>query len=290
MLITDKFVYVHQPKTGGTFVTAVVAALHKLRSDRVETFHIDGEAGWSELPPTGSGTVVRVLLSTRNQHGTRRDVPLQYRDRPILGTIRNPYDRYVSQFEFSWWRVYPEMFGPVENVRQQYPRYPELTFPEFVELTNTVSIPYKAVNSGFTSGFHTQQFVEYFFSDPATAYPQLHDEVAVDRIWKTERTGLYLLNQEHLGEQLYAFLLQIGYAPEEVEFVRDAKWIRPLVGASPDPRWTKQYLPPLGALVERMDGAGSPARNWARYYTPELKASVRYRERVLFRLFPEFDV
>ncbi len=291
MLITDKFIYVHQPKTGGTFVTSVIAAIHEARSDRVETFHLDGAAGWTQVPGSGAGMIARVLLRGRNQHGTRSDIPLRYRGRPLLATIRNPYDRYVSQYEFAWWRVYPEMFGPVEHVRRLCPRYPDLAFDEFVELTNTASLRYKpSADSEYTPGFQTQQFVEYLLAKPDDAYPLLHDDSAWDRLWELEKIGLHLIDQQALRDQLHAFLLQMGYAPGELALVRNADWIRPRIGPSVDSEWTSDYSPSLGAYVERMTRGRSPARDWTRYYTPELKAFVRERERVLFRLFPQFDV
>jgi hypothetical protein len=33
MLFTDNFVYIHQPKTDGTFVTTVVLRLHEFRGN-----------------------------------------------------------------------------------------------------------------------------------------------------------------------------------------------------------------------------------------------------------------
>ena len=54
MIFTDRFVYVHQPKTGGTFVTAVLFRLHEFRWTR-----------WTHLR-----SALRVNLVHRGRYGT----------------------------------------------------------------------------------------------------------------------------------------------------------------------------------------------------------------------------
>ena len=61
-------------------------------------------------------------------------------------------------------------------------------------------------------------------------------------------------------------LLEVGYPAESIEFILTAE----------------KVLPPGGKPRE--------GGKWERYYTPELKALVRRRERLLFTLFPEYDV
>lgn len=263
MLVTDKFVYIHQPKTGGTFVTAMVTQAHEARGDLVETIWIEPDA-MARLPDVGPHRLLRVMMTTRNQHGARRDIPPQYRNRQLVATVRNPYDRYVSQFEFAWWRVYPEMFGPVDDVRRNYPHYPDLTFDDFVALTNTVSVPYRPDgHPARTPGFQTQQFVEYFCREPQTTYPKLATD-AVGHPWDEELRDIAFLDQERLNGALYAFLIEMGYEAELVEPVRHSDRIVPGRG--------------------RTDG--SP---WQAYFPPGLKAFVRQKEDLLFRLFPQFD-
>ncbi len=111
MLLTDTFTFIHQPKTGGTFVTAVLTRLHEARGDRVLTVWFD-PLNPTPLPEVTPGTVVKLMLTTRNQHGRRADIPVGHVNKPVLTGVRTPYDRYVSQFEFAWWRRYPQMFGP----------------------------------------------------------------------------------------------------------------------------------------------------------------------------------
>ena len=264
MLVTERFTYIHQPKTGGTFVTTLLTRLHEARG-RVEVVWIDAgqPSAVPAVPPRGA---LNLMFSGRNQHGARQHIPAAFADRPILATIRNPYDRYVSQYEFAWWRTAPTMFGPLEEVRRRHPAYPDLTFAQFVHLTNDVSVPYRAASHpDGTPGFHTQQFVEYFFPDPEAAYPRLADPAFSRGVVARELRGVRFIDQTRLNEELAEALVAMGYSEADAQIVRRADRI-----------W-----PPEGGR-----DAGSA---WAPYYTAELKAFVRRKERWLFEWFPQFD-
>ena len=43
MLVTDMFVYIHHPKTGGTFVTTMLMRAHEARGDVVQTAYAPAE-------------------------------------------------------------------------------------------------------------------------------------------------------------------------------------------------------------------------------------------------------
>jgi hypothetical protein len=261
MFVTDRLVFLHQPKTGGTFVSAILARVHEARGDRVATVRVDPG---QDIPAPPAGSACRVMIGERYQHGRRVDVPASLRRHHIVATIRNPYDRYVSQFEFAWWRRYPEMFGPVERTRQSYPRYPDLTFDDFVHLTNSVAVP-ACPSAADPIGFHTFQFIESFADDPGAAWRSLCDGSDGGR-WMAATQDVTFLDQAHLNRDLHAFLLRMGYAPAEVAFVEHADRI-----------W-----PPEGGRTADQD--------WPGYYSPAMKAFVRRRERLLFARFPQFDV
>ncbi len=79
MLICDRFVYIHMPKTGGTFVRH---ALTKLLAKCDIAFFDDQD----------------------NKHAGVERIPDRYRHLPVLATIRNPFDHLVSLYEFGWWK------------------------------------------------------------------------------------------------------------------------------------------------------------------------------------------
>src|SRR5947209_3585241 len=119
MIITETFVYLHMPKSGGTFVEEVLGKVFAGR----ERLYLDSA--------TSTG---RAVLGGTHHHETITGIPLEHRDKPILFTIRNPFDHYVSHYEFQWWRNYPRSFFKEHQVTQSYPQYPNLSFSEFLEI------------------------------------------------------------------------------------------------------------------------------------------------------------
>jgi hypothetical protein len=77
MLVTDDFVFVHIPKTGGSFVQTVLRD-HLSVIDHHEA--IDHGA-WSHAPYSS--------------------LPAQWRDLPAFCVVRNPWDWYVSWFHYQ---------------------------------------------------------------------------------------------------------------------------------------------------------------------------------------------
>ncbi len=105
VVVTDDFVYIHIPKTGGTFVeTALRAVVQRRGAPYLDTSTAVGRA---EL---GAG-----------KHGSVVDVPAKHRDKPIVTTVRNPYDHLVSHYEFGWWRTHPGDVFDEESIRIEHP-------------------------------------------------------------------------------------------------------------------------------------------------------------------------
>jgi hypothetical protein len=71
MIVTDKFVFVHLPRTGGTFVTEMI----------MKFFPSAREIGY---------------------HLPRSLLPKEYGDLPVLGIVRNPWEFYVSWYYHLW--------------------------------------------------------------------------------------------------------------------------------------------------------------------------------------------
>ena len=71
MIVTDKFVFIHLPRTGGTFVSGVI---RKFFPSAYEIGH----------------------------HMPRQFLPKQYCHLPVIGTVRNPWEFYVSLYHYVW--------------------------------------------------------------------------------------------------------------------------------------------------------------------------------------------
>jgi hypothetical protein len=100
MIITDKFVYIHMPKTGGTFVSTLLEKIHTARGDGIVRRRADEKPKFSLSSLWSSKPTFLILANQQdngdwNQHGTTAQIPAEHRHKPVLTTIRNPYDRYV---------------------------------------------------------------------------------------------------------------------------------------------------------------------------------------------------
>jgi hypothetical protein len=78
MIVTDRLVFLHLHKSGGTFVNALL--MHCLPSARQVGYH---------LP--------------------YRELPTAYRNLPVVGTVRNPWAYYVSWYHFQRGQMEPNV-------------------------------------------------------------------------------------------------------------------------------------------------------------------------------------
>jgi hypothetical protein len=248
MILTPDFVFIHYPKTGGTFVTEMLSRVYGGRE----------------------GAFVDV-----DKHATCSEISEEHRGKPILSTLRNPYERYVSQYRFAWWKLHPDLYCGVEEMKSVYPHYPDLTFEEFVHLANSKFLNcYQQRPTGFVNrrfppgrepGWHTEQFVRFYFDNPREVYAGLDEASLASGGFRKHMYTVRFLPVNRLNEALYEYLLELGHPAAEIGFIRSATKIFPV------------------------EGGREPGDRWQRYYTPEIREYVRTRERLLFDFFPHFD-
>ena len=261
VIFTDRFVYLHLPKTGGTFVTEMLLRVHCPHPTLI--------CRVANLPPWRARRFAGehgVLIADRNKHGIRSEVPVAHRQKPVLATVRNPFDRFVSMYEFGWWRR-PEWratYRALPDFERRFPGFPELTFEEFVRLDSEAwaDLTPDRFGDARAVGVHTQDFVRQYCHEPRRVLEQIENGGTVD--WRTELGDCRFLLTSELNRDLHRFLEQMGYPAAAIEFVKHHEKVLPGKGRAPEQRWES-------------------------YYTPALKQVVRVQERALFELFPELD-
>ncbi len=253
MILTPDFVFIHQPKTGGTFVTR---ALYRLLGEPIH--RADPAAPIAEV----------------NKHGTCREIPASHTGVPILAAVRNPFERYVSQYAFAWWKRDLPPWVDLEAVRTRYPHYPDLSFEEFITGSEVLLQRYRntALPSERRLGLQSEQFVRFFFRQPEV-FAEIDDCYLEERRFEADVFPATFLRTHRLNRDLHDYLIGVGFEPERVRFVLDEPRARP-----------------PGHPLERESLDWSATSHWSEYYTPELRRLVETRERLLLALFPEFDV
>ncbi|HUH00104.1 MAG TPA: hypothetical protein VMQ83_13160 [Gammaproteobacteria bacterium] len=257
MVVTDRFIYIHMPKTGGTFVEA---ALTHLATETGAT-HID------TATPQG-----RSIIGGRDQHQVVAQIPDRFRGLPILFTTRNPYDHMVSFYTFGWWKDHAGDTFDETQIRTRYPHYPELDFGEFLRAHHDWALLDKSyISASLASRLRAAgvgplawEYLRFLSSDPVQLLDALVSRPS-SHVDRAQFGNIHFVPMENLNRGLHAFLLSAGYSSAEVRFILGMEKVYP----TEDRR--------------RPDGV------WRQWYTPELAGLVRNHEWRLFGLFPEYD-
>ena len=255
MIITEKFVYIHLPKTGGTFVTRMIRELYNTQNVTLSKIR------FFLNPKTGKPYYIN-LRKKQAKHAGCRQIPPAQRHKPIVSSFRNPFDRYVSQYEYGWWRTRPHFFYLYNSISEVCPHYPDLSFSEFVKLRNGDFVE-ELQDRG--NGFQTLQFC-HFFSRTADITSTL-DRDDDDSVFDEVRNSLYdveFLRTHRLNKDLYNFLHSQDYEKSRISYILD-----------------QEKIYPKGSTRRKSD--------WRSYYDDDLLRYVARKERFLLRLFPEFD-
>ena len=269
MIITDDFVYIHQPKTGGTFVTRMLQRVygverglwHRLWRRRLPKPVRDSQ--WLKQ--------VRMPWKPRfvdvKKHGAVCEIPLLYRELPIIGTVRNPYDRFVSQFEFQKAKdMSKESWPEGGRLRDKFLENENWPFDEYVRWRSRHAPPRlrsEVDAQGDLIGLQTKQFVTTYAMDPPRVFNILQEKGA-EAVSRGHFAPMRFLETGNLNEDLYSTLRDFAFPEEKLEFILRAKKVRP-------PRSTRTL-----------------EQTWQRYYDEELLDYVRCTEKLLFELFPSF--
>lgn len=250
MIVTAEFVFLHYPKTGGLFVAQVLKELHRRT----------GRSCREIMLPNAK----RLRGGGPDPHGTWEQIPAEHRGKPVLAAIRNPFDRYVSIYEFRHW-LRPPSWSP-EAIRERFPSFPNLGFAEFVDFLNDFDIRSRTHSDRLRAdiGAMSYAFIQFFFREPAKTIAALDDAYLDSDRYRDDMAPATFLRQESLREDLCRALAGFGFAAGETAFIRDEARVN----------------------ATSLRAHGPP---WQAYYDPELAARVRRKDRLMFRIFPEYD-
>lgn len=268
MISTSQFNYIHQPKTGGTFVTDAIFEAYGVTwtwKESLKSFLKGPIFKWAVKFDTPYG----YLHVHGEKHPTLKAIPKKYQHLKVLTNIRNPLDIYVSHYEFGWWKrkEFLKYYKRVENFEHRFPNYPDLNFEDFLILQ------YKSFlnpeQSEFTDkdspGLASRQFFKTYTVDPVETEKTLCTGAETLKNFKTRiLSDIYFLKTHHLNRDLYDYLLSQGLPENRLTFILE-----------------KERVLPLGKGRSR-------EQKWQKYYTKELKELVLQKDHILFFLFPEF--
>ncbi len=264
MVITDKFVYIHKPKTGGSFVTDALLRLYKGK------WNLFIHAKLAFLKVVHYKHSLGTLTFTADKHGGCRNIPKSHLHKTIVTTIRNPYDYYVSQYEFGWWkrREWQRYYQKFESFEKYKADFPNLSFQQFMELMPMVfnPAPHQDFYNPNAFGRTTVEFINDCFYQPEKIIEKMDEHYIASGTYKEDMFPVQFIFTHKLNQHLYEFLIEQGYPESSIQFILKKEKVLP-------------------------QGKGrTKEQKWEKYYTPELKELVRQKDWFLFELFPEFNI
>jgi hypothetical protein len=255
MIIADNFVFLHPPKTGGSFVTEVLTEIY-------------------------AGSFGHPIVNV-NKHGWTDHIPVEHRSKKIVTTIRNPFDYYASVYVFGYWinrevEYWPK-FRDDEEARNRFPGYPYVSFADFIDISFDIGYehlapPAQALANSLRLGPMTVIMLQYMAPD----YCGLMEKVARGDIeaLKQSVTRTQILRAESLNQDTYRWLVQLGVPQVIAEPVLSKAKVQPV-------------NLPNGVPLER--GHGQPRQvHWSELFDERTTAAVTEREWLFFEMFPEY--
>ena len=299
MLLAPAFTYVHEPKTGGTFVTRMLERLHggltKVPASRIRApalrLGLPSIAFYPErlrAPRRDDGDESRKYgtIYDWNDHGTCSEIPTAYRSRTIVATVRNPLETYVSEYLFGWWKrpeYVPEYERTVADFRRRYRDFPDASFRQYLELLHAgCTLPAtRNLDDPAGVGYLTERFVRFYFRlprrfgiaapDAGPVLRNLDDGYIDSGPFRDDMFQVRFLHTSRLNRDLVDLLEDVGYDAPDLEFIANHDHVVPTGGSRT-------------RLAER-----ATSHDWRRYYSADLEELVRRRERLIFSLFPGLD-
>lgn len=246
MVITPDFVFIHMPKTGGTFIAEMLRLVYGPRA-----------------------------VESGRKHATCDEIPAADRGKPILSVIRSPFERYVSQYHYGWWKTNPQEYCDPALVRERYPEYPQVEFEDFVVLANRYFVNvHRGVANGYESpelppdlapGWHSEQFIRFFCRDPHRAFASITERDLQRGHLEAYEYPVHFLRTETLNQDIADYLQGCGVDAEFLWVIREHERVMP----------------------EQAHEAR--ARPHARdYFDRRLRDFVQHKEMFLFNRFPQY--
>lgn len=261
MIITDRFVYIHLPKTGGSFVNAALMEAHGIKWNWWHHAVLTFSGRFTHLGPLGR-------LTMQDKHGPCQRIPVPDRHKPIFSTIRHPLDYYVSDFKFGWWKrnEWWKYYRKIPHFKRDYPDFPNLNFADYLQLMCCAFNP--AEQNQFKNpaqlGYFSASFLKMFARNPAQLFAKLKENPGISIL--DELYPVHFIHTQNLNQELFQMLSGFDYPDFSIDFILK-----------------KDRILPLGK-------GRSISEKWEQYYPSRLLELILQKDHLLFQLFPSFDI
>ena len=249
MIITEDFVLLNFPKTGTSFTRKIIKKVYKDKCEEVLFPYFYNNRPTGDMHP----------------HASYSRIPTEHRRKTILSIVRNPFDRYVSQFFYKQWLKEPP--ASKEILKDIYPNFPKMEFIDFLDMVdrfqkkNIFARHNMTCNTDTDIGLHTIQFAVFHSINPQDALEELIQGKS-NPLLKIPK--IKFLRQEFLRDDLMDFLVGLHCDKEQS--------IKKIISSEEDEN------------VSRLP----QERDWRQYWTADLLNIYSQKEQLLLNVFPEY--
>lgn len=237
MIATRNFVLLNIPKTGSTFARSMIKRIEN--DNFIQRSHI--------LPNKIKGRYQKRRFreiycepnypmwgeTESDQHGGYCQIPRRYLNRDVLAIIRNPFDRYISIYNFGWWKKVPQDYLPL--VGRYYPEFPDLDFSNFMKFYRWyVNLRVSGIDSIANPdaveviGANTIVLIDKLCVSPCDLFNKLFASHKYNiKLEEHIPPSLVLFDQATLNDSLARYFETIGYSATKVKLVREHGRILP---------------------------------------------------------------
>jgi len=193
-------------------------------------------------------------------HGHCSSLPACHAKIPLLAVLRDPMDRYISEYEFRWWANSGVQHPYHKEIIAKYPGWPNShSFEEEVELRHEYHTRWQNhLPVEQRVGIQTEHFIRFFCHSPRKLLSEgkrLNAETIIKALYPIE-----FLQMENLNQELAEFLRYRGCAEAKCRLAENHKKVLP------------------GGRGRKKHG------NLEQYYSKDLEEKVRLREALILEV------
>lgn len=267
MIITRDFVFIHMPKTGGTFVHGVFKKIvERYRKKHAIKWYINRIGYKMHIMTPVYQKLSNVAYyeypnsDVKGQHAGVSFISKEYQKLPIISVKRNPIKKFISAYYFRWWERFPIL--PLVQLTSIFPQYPEISIEEYFDLSyNHVMKHFFKNDYRDDIGVLSWQFIRMYSKDPVFVYNNI-TETNYKEIIDTYFANVQFFEMGHLSSEFERFIQTTSFA----EFSDYFK--------------TEERIYPPGSNLEKRSETISEA----------LTDKIKAKEWILYKFFPEYNL
>jgi hypothetical protein len=262
MLISKEFVFIHMPKTGGTFVHGVFKKI-------IKEYKRKHPLDWYFNRFLYRLKLVRPIYQkldnieyhdypnhlVRGQHAGVNYIPKQFKNLPVISVKRDPVEQFISNYYFRWWERIPYL--NYKLLIKLFPSFPNLSNVEYFELAYV-----HEMNFFFQKDYREDigvlswHFIRMYCKDPMFVYKNINAD-NFEKFKADYFVEVKFFEMQDLNESIKKYIENTSFAEYAHHFVKSDRIYPP--GSKPE--------------LERQE------------ITFELKKRIKEKEWLLYRYF-----